>query len=89
MARVDGIELLRRIDPPPPVVTIYSAFEYYAPDEVRSLFRSIEPIAPGESDQLASRHRVAVPPGAEGREDDHDANEPSEAVQEIGSGRSA
>jgi len=52
MPRMDGMELLRQIDPPPPVVIIYSAFEYYTPDEVQSqvgskVFRSLQkPVAP-------------------------------------------
>ena len=52
MPRVDGMELLRRINPPPPLVIIYSAFEHYTSDEVQSLvgskvFRSLKkPAAP-------------------------------------------
>lgn len=58
MPRVNGVELLRQIDPPPPVVVICSAFEYYPAleyyllDEVRSqvgskVFRSLrKPVAP-------------------------------------------
>ena len=54
MPRVTGVELLRQIDPPPPVVIIYSAFEYFSPDEVRSqvgskIFRSLrKPVAPAQ-----------------------------------------
>jgi DNA-binding response OmpR family regulator len=34
MPRRDGLSLLHEIDPPPPAVVIYSAFEFYSPDEV-------------------------------------------------------
>ena len=52
MPNVDGIALLRRIDSPPPVVIVYSAFEYYTPDDVQSqvgskVYRSLrKPVAP-------------------------------------------
>lgn len=53
MPRVDGLELLGQITAtPPPVVIIYSAFEYYTPAEVEQqvgsrIFRSLrKPIAP-------------------------------------------
>ena len=52
MPHVDGVELLRQIDSPPPVVIIYSAFEYYEPDKVQAevgskVFRSLrKPVAP-------------------------------------------
>ena len=52
MPHVDGIEVLRQIDLPPPVVIIYSAFDYYEPDEVQGqvgskVFRSLrKPVAP-------------------------------------------
>jgi CheY-like chemotaxis protein len=54
MPRVDGMELLRRIDPPPPVVIIYSAFSYYQPEEVErevsaKVFRALrKPVPPRE-----------------------------------------
>ena len=34
MPRRDGVSLLREIDPPPPAVVIYSAFEFFSPEEV-------------------------------------------------------
>jgi len=52
MPHVDGIEVLRQIDSPPPVVIVYSAFDYYEPDEVQGqvgfkVFRSLrKPVAP-------------------------------------------
>ena len=53
MPRLDGLEVLRRIDAPPPLVIIYSAFEYYSPEEVHGaigskVFRSLQkPVPPG------------------------------------------
>lgn len=40
MPGLDGVSLLQRIDPPPPMVIIHSAFEFYSPDEVRELVGS-------------------------------------------------
>jgi len=54
MPRIDGMELLRRIDPPPPVVIIYSAFAYFQPKEVTrqvgsKVFRALhKPVSPSE-----------------------------------------
>jgi CheY-like chemotaxis protein len=54
MPEMDGVELLRRIDPPPPAVIIHSAFEYLSPERVRAeagakVFRSLrKPVAPLE-----------------------------------------
>lgn len=54
MPRVNGVELLGRIDPPPPVVIIYSAFSYYQPEEVQrqvgaKVFRALrKPVPPKE-----------------------------------------
>lgn len=54
MPRIDGVSLLHRIDPPPPVVIICSAFEFYDPTEVRQVvgskvFRMLrKPIPPRE-----------------------------------------
>jgi hypothetical protein len=51
---MDGVELLRRTDPPPPVVIIHSAFEFYSPLEVRAqvgskIFRYLrKPVPPLE-----------------------------------------
>lgn len=43
----DGISLLQEIDPPPPVVVVYSAFEYVTPTQLRDavgtkVFRTLE-----------------------------------------------
>ena len=52
MPKFDGVEVVRRIDAPPPLVIIYSAFEYYSPEEVHSaigakVFRSLQkPVPP-------------------------------------------
>ena len=54
MPKLDGLEVLRRIDAPPPLVIIYSAFEYYSPEHVQSaigskVFRSLQkPVPPGQ-----------------------------------------
>lgn len=54
LPRRDGVSLLQAIDPPPPVVIVYSAFEYYSPTEVAGLvgakvFRSMrKPVPPAE-----------------------------------------
>ena len=54
MPRMDGIELLKKITPAPPVVVIYSAFEYYTPDDVGSqvgskVFRTLrKPVDPAQ-----------------------------------------
>jgi DNA-binding response OmpR family regulator len=52
LPKLDGVSLLQRFDPPPPIVIIHSAFEYYSPDEVRrrtgaKVFRMVQkPIPP-------------------------------------------
>jgi CheY-like chemotaxis protein len=54
MPGMDGVQLLRRTDPPPPVVIIHSAFEFYTPQEVRAqvgskIFRYLrKPVPPLE-----------------------------------------
>jgi CheY-like chemotaxis protein len=54
MPGIDGVEVLRRIDPPPPVVIIHSAFEFYTPQDVRAqagskIFRYLrKPVPPLE-----------------------------------------
>lgn len=40
LPKLDGVSLLQRIDPPPPMVIIHSAFEFFSPDEVG---KGIEP----------------------------------------------
>lgn len=60
MPRRDGLSLLEQIDPPPPVVVIHSAFEYYTPQEVEravgsKVFRWMrKPSSP--SDLIAAVH---------------------------------
>ncbi|MGH9029582.1 MAG: response regulator [Acidimicrobiales bacterium] len=52
MPRMDGMTLLQRIDPPPPVVLVHSAFEFYAPLELQrqvgpKVFRYLrKPVSP-------------------------------------------
>jgi len=54
MPRMDGIEVLEKIRPAPPVVVVYSAFDYYTPDDARSrvgskVFRTLrKPVAPAQ-----------------------------------------
>lgn len=54
LPRRDGLSLLHAIDPPPPVVIVYSAFEFYSPEEVRrqtgaKVFRALrKPVPPPE-----------------------------------------
>ena len=54
LPRLDGVSLLQRIETPPPMVIIHSAFEFYAPDAVgmgvgSKVFRMVrKPIAPPE-----------------------------------------
>jgi CheY-like chemotaxis protein len=54
LPKLDGVSVLRRIDPPPPMVIIHSAFEFYSPDQVgegigSKVFRMVrKPIAPPE-----------------------------------------
>jgi CheY-like chemotaxis protein len=63
MPRLDGVDLLRRISAPPPVVLVHSAFEYYKPEDLRAevgpkVFRYLrKPVAPL---QLMSALREAV-----------------------------
>ena len=40
LPKLNGVALLQQIDPPPPMVIIHSAFEFYSPDEVRKSTRS-------------------------------------------------
>jgi len=37
MPRMNGVEVVERLDPPPPVVIVCSAFAYFHPDQVRQL----------------------------------------------------
>ncbi len=52
LPKLNGVSLLQQIDPPPPMVIIHSAFEFYSPDEVRKsigskVFRMVrKPIPP-------------------------------------------
>jgi CheY-like chemotaxis protein len=52
LPKLDGVSLLQQIDPPPPMVIIHSAFEFFSPAEVRKdlepkVFRMIrKPIPP-------------------------------------------
>jgi len=54
MAKLDGVCLLQQIDAPPPMVIVYSAFEFYSPEAVRELvgskvFRMLrKPVPPPE-----------------------------------------
>lgn len=54
MPRLDGVSLLRRVEVPPPIVIVYSAFELYSPDEVRrtlgaKVFRALQkPVPPAQ-----------------------------------------
>lgn len=54
LPKLDGFSLLQRIDPPPPMVIIHSAFEFYSPDDVgegvgMKVFRMVrKPIPPPE-----------------------------------------
>jgi CheY-like chemotaxis protein len=54
LPKLDGVSLLRRIDPPPPMVIIHSAFEFYSPVQVgegvgSKVFRMVrKPIPPLE-----------------------------------------
>lgn len=34
LPRVDGVTVLHQIGPPPPIVIVHSAFEFYSPDQV-------------------------------------------------------
>jgi DNA-binding response OmpR family regulator len=34
LPKLDGVSLLERIDPPPPMVIVHSAFEFFSPNEV-------------------------------------------------------
>jgi CheY-like chemotaxis protein len=63
LPKLNGASLLQQIDPPPPMVIIHSAFEFYSPDEVRKstgskVFRMVrKPIPPP---QLLSAVSAAV-----------------------------
>ena len=52
LPKLDGVSLLQRIDPPPPIVIVHSAFSTYSPDEVRrasgaKVFRMVrKPVPP-------------------------------------------
>jgi CheY-like chemotaxis protein len=54
MPRKDGLSVLREIDVPPPMVIIYSAFEYYSIEEIKDqvgskVFRALrKPVPPLE-----------------------------------------
>lgn len=52
MPKLDGAELLGRIDVPPPQVIIYSAFEYFEIDEIERRF----------GNKISSALRKPVPP---------------------------
>ena len=63
LPKLNGVSLLQQIDPPPPMVIIHSAFEFYSPDEIgkgigSKVFRMIrKPIPPP---QLLSAVSAAV-----------------------------
>jgi DNA-binding response OmpR family regulator len=63
LPKLNGVSLLQQIDPPPPMVIIHSAFEFFSPDEVRKstgskVFRMVrKPIPPP---QLLSAVAAAV-----------------------------
>jgi len=69
MPRRDGLSLLREIDPPPPAVVIYSAFEFYSPDEVEravgsKVFRWLrKPTPPAQLVAAVSAAIEALPDG--------------------------
>jgi DNA-binding response OmpR family regulator len=52
LPKLNGLALLQQMDPPPPMVIIHSAFEFFSPNEVRKgvgskVFRMIrKPIPP-------------------------------------------
>jgi DNA-binding response OmpR family regulator len=52
LPKLNGFDLLQRIEPPPPMVIVHSAFEYFSPNDVRDgvgskVFRMIrKPIPP-------------------------------------------
>lgn len=54
MPRLDGVSLLNRVEVPPPVVIVYSAFDSFSPDEVRQklgakVFRALQkPVPPAQ-----------------------------------------
>ncbi|HVA09428.1 MAG TPA: response regulator [Acidimicrobiales bacterium] len=54
MPNLDGMDVLRQIEVPPPVVIVYSAFAYYSPDALRDelgvkVFRYLQkPVPPLE-----------------------------------------
>lgn len=70
MPRRDGVSLLEQIDPPPPVVVIHSAFEYYSPQEVEralgtKVFRWLrKPSAPSDLVAAVSAAIDTLPDGA-------------------------
>lgn len=63
LPKVDGVSLLQQIDPPPPMVIVHSAFEFFSPNEVgkgigSKVFRMLrKPIPP---QQLLSAVSEAV-----------------------------
>lgn len=63
LPKLNGVSLLQQIDPPPPMVIVHSAFEFYSPDEIgkgigSKVFRMIrKPIPPP---QLLSAVSAAV-----------------------------
>lgn len=34
LPKLNGVSLLERIDPPPPIVIVHSAFDFYSPNEI-------------------------------------------------------
>lgn len=69
LPKLNGVSLLQRIDPPPPMVIVHSAFEFFSPAEVRKsigskVFRMLrKPIPPPEllsamSDAVAELERL-------------------------------
>jgi DNA-binding response OmpR family regulator len=69
LPKLNGVSLLQQIDPPPPMVIIHSAFEFYSPDEIgkgigSKVFRMIrKPIPPPQllsavSDAVAELERL-------------------------------
>ncbi|HAM03172.1 MAG TPA: hypothetical protein DCQ30_13245 [Acidimicrobiaceae bacterium] len=68
MPRRDGISLLHQIDPPPPAVVIYSAFEFYSPAEVErsvgsKVFRWLRKPAPPAQLVAAVSDAIRALPG--------------------------
>jgi two-component system, cell cycle response regulator CpdR len=70
MPRRDGVSVLHEIDAPPPAVVIYSAFEFYSPEGVRSsvgpkVFRWLrKPSPPSQLIAAVAEALSALPGGA-------------------------